>query len=188
MFHGSGYVRNIIPARRHGRLESSYDVIIRLDEYVEYRVRNKSKVLSNRPDLLRIVDGAKKRLDRFRPFALMHPFLNGLYARMSVLEGRNRLDSIGYLGNLDFGRETEIHLCVKHTEYPCVSDMVGGQGVKYITVHDGTDNNNTHVKGTATKCWPIGHWAEFVRLFKESYPEIRVVQIGGSHEQAYSGC
>lgn len=59
----------------------------------------------------------------------------------------------------------------------------GSLGTRYITVHDGFDSAQSHVK-TATKTWAMKHWKEFVYNFKRLHPDIAVVQIGGPKSRA----
>jgi ADP-heptose:LPS heptosyltransferase len=49
---------------------------------------------------------------------------------------------------------------------------------KYITLNWGADNLH-YVGKTQTKVWPIGYYNKFITLFKEKFPEVEVVQIGG---------
>jgi ADP-heptose:LPS heptosyltransferase len=49
----------------------------------------------------------------------------------------------------------------------------------YITIHDGFDLSNRHiVTGRATKTWDWAHWNQFVYIFKEMFPRVKVIQLG----------
>lgn len=49
----------------------------------------------------------------------------------------------------------------------------------YITIHDGFElESGDQVKGRATKTWNWMHWNRFVKLFKQKFPHIEIIQLG----------
>lgn len=50
---------------------------------------------------------------------------------------------------------------------------------KFITIHDGFDATNHYKFERSTKSWSIVYWEKFVTLFKNEFPNIQVVQLGG---------
>lgn len=57
---------------------------------------------------------------------------------------------------------------------------------KYITLHYGWDSDvkvNIH-----NKSWPLQHFQTFVKLFKEQYPDIKIVQLGLKRMPYIEGC
>lgn len=58
---------------------------------------------------------------------------------------------------------------------------------KFITIHDGFDATNHYKFMRSTKSWDIEYWAEFIKLFKQKYPDIHVVQLGGIKHQKIKG-
>jgi len=54
-------------------------------------------------------------------------------------------------------------------------------GKKFITVHDGWDENTKIRKGkTSTKSYPLENWVKLVMELKAMLPEYEIVQIGGT--------
>jgi hypothetical protein len=58
---------------------------------------------------------------------------------------------------------------------------------QFITVNDAVDQTQTQIPYRSTKSWNFGHISEFVRLFKDNYPDILVVQIGAQNSRPIPG-
>lgn len=58
---------------------------------------------------------------------------------------------------------------------------------RFITIHDGFDSTGYYKFNRSTKSWDIKYWADFVKLFKEKYPDITVIQLGGVKHQKIQG-
>ena len=51
----------------------------------------------------------------------------------------------------------------------------------YITIHSGINASFRLHGKQPLKCWPEEKWREFVKLFKQKFPQIQVVQLGGKN-------
>ena len=56
----------------------------------------------------------------------------------------------------------------------------------YITVHSGINAAFNIGMKTPLKCWPTERWEEFLRLFKQKYPHIQIVQVGGKNSPRFA--
>ncbi len=56
----------------------------------------------------------------------------------------------------------------------------------YITVHSGINTSFNIGMRTPLKCWPTEKWEEFLTLFKQKYPHIQVVQVGGKNSPRFA--
>lgn len=104
-----------------------------------------------------------------------HPYLDNLLAHMALKEGYNR-ETLSYaMAGLKYRSRN-------HTK---TRSRVRADGVRYVTIHDGFDANNTEVQSRAMKTWDLDHWKELVRLLKSAL--IEVIQIGGPTSRRISG-
>ena len=89
--------------------------------------------------------------------------------RESVLHGKDYLDMLA----LSAGIET---LGIKK---PLVHIQKNNplQGKKYITFST-SSNIRDGLNETATKCWPVPHWQELIEKIKNTYPQLKIVQLG----------
>jgi hypothetical protein len=67
----------------------------------------------------------------------------------------------------------------------------GGVG-RFITVHDGYDNNfsvgrGVTIQGRSMKSWSNQSWSDFVRRFKRKHKDVTVLQLGGTCDEPISG-
>lgn len=105
-----------------------------------------------------------------------HPHLDGMLARAAVKKGFTREEiTYAFLGLTYRRPENIMPLWVKPRPF------------SYITVHDGFDSNNIAVESRATKTWDLKHWRGFVEQFKQTYPKIKIVQLGGASSRRIIG-
>jgi len=91
-----------------------------------------------------------------------------------------------YLSGLDYPSDTT-GLLPPELLNPAVLEKYGLTGKKYITVHNGV-NTEIRLNGRLPlKCWETEKWQEFIRLFKQEYPSVLVVQVGGKNSQKLEG-
>ena len=118
----------------------------------------------------------------------LHFFLNDNYllddalGRFLYHRGASRLEAVRYLSALDFD-EQETGLLPTPILQKDTSKL--GLRTPYITVHSGINASFDIGMKTPLKCWPVEKYREFVRLFKQKYPHIQVVQLGGKNSPKF---
>lgn len=50
---------------------------------------------------------------------------------------------------------------------------------RFITIHDGFDASGYYKFERSMKSWSVEYWEEFIKIFKDKYPDIHVIQLGG---------
>jgi ADP-heptose:LPS heptosyltransferase/SAM-dependent methyltransferase len=176
------FVTSVAPIEDRPRL-SRFDLAVSLGQVPKYDIINHTRLVTQRPRLLEAIRSADERVQPIREMIEAHPLLDGLLARQSGLKGMNAADVLGHFGNLDISRSTIPFLCPSIAAHDAVTRL-GLADKPFVTVHDGFDPAFPMTSDRATKCWPLAHWHEFVRLFKGRFPDILVVQVGG----ALNGC
>src|SRR3989338_3980990 len=57
----------------------------------------------------------------------------------------------------------------------------------YITIHDGFDNDFVHKTHRSTKQWSLAHWENLCRLLQDSFPHLRIIQLGAKTSRPIPG-
>lgn len=102
-----------------------------------------------------------------------HEMRDALFIRRMIIAGRNRFDALG--GGTIFNLGT-VRLKIEYTEY--ARNIYDKYNLKhYVTFNYGSDK----IKETTDeqlKVWPKERYTEWVKQFKETYPDLEVIQIG----------
>lgn len=113
------------------------------------------------------------------------PHLDGAWAKISVAYGSSRVANTGLTTGIPVGQNDRAPIQLNAQKLNDTLQRLGLAGQKYITIHDGT-NTNTDLHGrAATRCWPRAHWQQFGQLFKQKFPDIKIVQLGASNSVAF---
>ena len=98
-------------------------------------------------------------------------------------QGASRLAAINYLSALDFDEKQTGLLPVE-----ILQRDVSRFGLKapYITVHSGINITFNPGMKTPLKCWSQEQWEPFLMLFKQKYPHIQIVQVGGKNSPRFA--
>ncbi len=186
LFGRAAFIRHILPIPFFDSLVGNYDIVIHIRHLPKYDIRSPERVMNVCPDMLTDLSVAQQRFEPHHFMFDRHPFLDGLFAKQQALAGRNAADVIGHYGNIGVDRTMAPFLCPDIAKYD-VLERYGLADKQYITVHDGFDTEYVSPTGRVTKCWPMSHWNEFVRLFKAHHPDIAVVQIGSKNSRGIEG-
>lgn len=133
-----------------------------------------------------------------------NPFLNDIYLKYVEFKSQNEweyiLDSHPILDNLmgikavemGFNRESIGYACLGlpfkplafHSRVPRFSNL---RPNKYITIHDGFDENVKGIERRSTKNWSMDLWKTTVKELKISYRDYQIVQLGGANSRHIPG-
>ena len=185
VFRDARFVRNVLPVSLYRGRAAYYDVVVHAPQFIHYRVNNPAKLAQLAPDAAEKIRTADKRFEQYRGLFDRRPHLDALWARMSLARGRPIFANLDYLGCLATTRQR--YLALEPATCESAQHLIGGDTGDYITVHDGFDTTQPVPVGTATKCWPLAHWASFVAQFKEAFPDFKVVQLGAGKSRPIPG-
>ena len=101
---------------------------------------------------------------------------NGLYTIYAELLGKNRWEQMDLKGLTGFDRHSPIYMPIAESAFS-VLEKNNLKKFSYITINRGVDSN---FDSKCPKLWPLGHYHQLVKLLKEAYPDIRIVQIGAN--------
>ena len=152
----------------------NYDLRLRINQALALQSENANwPRLRQAPRLLRILDAIQHaaKADDMALYLKYHPRLDNSLARRAVLAGHSRHNFLQGLADIPYGGDA--------LNIPADSNalsMLGLQGKKFITVHNGFDTNFIIRGQRATKCYP--HFDRVIAAIKAARPELLIVQIG----------
>ena len=145
---------------------------------------NKKRVEKLAPAFLPVLQVSLKRQKELAFFLEDNYLLDDALGLFLYHQGANRLEAVKYLSALDFN-EQEVGLLPAEILHRDISYL--GFKQPYITVHSGINSTFKIGDKTPLKCWPTEKWEEFFTLFKQKYPSIQIVQIGGKNSPRFAG-
>ena len=133
------------------------------------------KLPKNTADIIR---NGLKRQDEFSPFIKGDPYTDKLLAQKALSMGLSRYTLPLYMLGFNAQNSTLKNIISPITlEEKETLKKFNLQNKKYITIH--YDNAEKKIKDfSPTRVWPKNNWQEFVKLFKQKYPDILIVQAG----------
>ncbi len=153
----------------------NYDLFIDLSRYPDVKRRQLGRIAEAMPELLDYVFLMEKFRAENEKFYKYAGSSDGQSAMLCILEGRKRINQPDIYGYFGMTEEYELPLETKNDEEYLKEVGIGDR--PFITIHRGCDTNYTK---DSVKLWPMPYYRILVRLLKEKYPDLLVVQIGVS--------
>lgn len=162
-----------------------YDLVISGCHLLVFDYYDRERITKLAPHFLPALEQGLAIQHCFKDFARYTPYLDGTLAEIAIAHGGSRVQNLGWFTGLEVGQNdrAEIQLSAQTTRQTL--GKLGLENKKYITIHDGINTNTDTSSGHPTRCWPQENWREFVRLFKQAFPDILVVQLGGSKSRVF---
>ena len=143
----------------------------------------KERIQKLAPAFMPVLETSLKRQQQLGFFLEDSYLLDDALGRFLYHQGAGRLAAIGYLSALDFD-EKQTGLLPAEILQRNISRF--GLKAPYITVHSGINATFNIGMKTPLKCWPQEQWEPFLVLFKQKYPHIQIVQVGGKNSPRFS--
>jgi len=178
------YIKSLRPYALY-HLVGGYDLKLRISHLVLVDEANIPRLAKKSPKLSELVDKLHAFAKQHEKYTTGQPQHDGAWADFCVLRGWNRWDELGASGAIPFSRKTWGAVHINIESFP-VLETRGLAGRPYITIHAGGDRA-MYPSAQGTKIWPLELWGRFARLFKERYPHITIMQLGGGHHSPVEG-
>ena len=155
---------------------------------------------ASHPAIAELISRANRRLASVRGLVDRHPQLDGFWARLNQMAGRQRGDAPAWSAALDqpgsasaaglpaaiLGHQAPLVMALDEAD-AAARLRLAASGRHWITVHDGFDTNLQVGPGQAVKCWPLEHWQQLIADLRKAQPALRIVQIGGPTSRPIPG-
>ncbi len=144
---------------------------------------NRTRIQQLAPDFIPTLKTSLTRQRELSFFLNDNYLLDDALGRFLYHQQASRLEGVRYLSGLDFnvhetGTLPDVILKKDVTKY--------GLKTPYVTVHSGI-NASFHIgMQTPLKCWPTENWEHFLKLFKQKFPHIQLVQLGGKNSPRFA--
>ena len=187
--------RRVLNLPDYTLMRKFYDIDLRLNTFFikeEINEASRKKLSGKFPAVLEIIGNIKTNQHPLEKYIKTRPFSEGILSDAVTTMGLSRatyLNNIaGIANNIDTvnndasnNRKNIINgaSLLNIDIEPAAVSKFNLQGVKFITVHDGWDENTKTKTGSATKSYPPRKWQELVSLLKHEFPGYTAVQLGG---------
>lgn len=153
-----------------------YDFSLIANQFVTFNEQqfSASKIVKRFPKVLEAYSVNSNIRTSIEKYISVHPYLDGAFADVATKQGKKRYS---YLHEMVGIKYSENKLDLTLDEH--VLERLGIASVKYITIHDGWDNNFNLAAARPTKALPYDTWVTIVDKIKEELPGIKIVQLGG---------
>lgn len=168
-----------------GFQNEQYDLVLDSDHYTTRRYCDSYKHISqNMPELDRYMFQIEKFNHTYRSDSTRQPWRNVVTLKHAKFSGLNRWTYLSLGSDVFDMREQYASIIVDESRYS--STLIQGLMYNdYIVVSRGADPISGGEK--QTKIWPKEKYEEFIYLFKNKYPVIKVIQIAINEELGLDG-
>ena len=158
----------------YAKMMGQYDIALTLSFMVEVDGLHEETLLKSNADFA-------NRMIKFREACEKYHLSNAAVVNRFVHFHRMKYMGLSYYTYLNY--TGVFHITDQHTDIPLDASyekkfQALGIGKRYITINYGGGVASSRKNNEVAKEWPFEHLEKFVRLFKEKYPDIQVVQLG----------
>ena len=166
-----------VPYRR------AYDLAFELCISWKTVYANKERIQKLAPAFMPVLETSLARQKQLGFFLEDSYLLDDALGRFLYHQRVSRLAAIHHLSALNFD-EKQTGLLPAEILRRDVSRF--GLKAPYITVHSGINASFNIGMRTPLKCWSQEQWEPFLMLFKQKYPHVQVVQVGGKNSPRFA--
>ncbi|OGT77336.1 MAG: hypothetical protein A3G71_03265 [Gammaproteobacteria bacterium RIFCSPLOWO2_12_FULL_38_14] len=163
----------------------NYDLILTITDWLEVEVNTNKKLHPLSLSIEKIFKNKKNNFQHYDLYLRKRYLFKGYYAYEMVRRGFNRISAPGYFLDLAISKT---HLKI-YPDHPSESYLASQSLTPhtYITIHDGFDNDFVHKTHRSTKQWSLAHWENLCRLLQDSFPHLRIIQLGAKTSRPIPG-
>lgn len=173
VFGDLSYITAVPSGRIYWR---NYDLAVFACLPVKFLYADEARLSLLAPSFIPVFERAKAAQNALG-ILLDDPFLTEpALGRWLLKNGGRRFDLMSYTGGTELPHDAVTHRAVSKKSF-------GLGSTPYITFHDSKTQNCSQLP---TRFWPTPHWRKWIGLFKEKFPDIKVVQLGGKDSPVYA--
>lgn len=178
MVFSDGYIDGFV---KRGYEPLEYDLVISGCHALRFDHADEARLKALAPKWMPAFKRAKALQEKIKTILDNTPLLDGIWAKISVEYGSTRVQNMGLTSGIPVWQNDRAPIALEAEKQAKILKKFDLENTDYITIHDGT-NNNTDLHGrAATRCWSRAHWEQFGHLFKEKFPQLKIVQLGGNN-------
>ena len=176
-------VRRVLNLPDYTLMRKFYDIDLKLNtffikEEINDNELSRKKISEKFPSILKIIENIKTNRYPLEKYIKTRPFSEGILSDAVTAMGLSRAIYLNNTAGIASPADTlKINIDIYSAE--TITAKFNLQDVKFITVHDGWDENTKTKTGSSTKSYPPQKWQELVNMLKHELPDYTVVQLGG---------
>lgn len=152
----------------------NFDLVLSGCTYLEYERFDKTKISRLAPQFLPVLEKGLQRQKEYNFFIKGDPYTDKLLTEKMISLCLNRINTPLFFAGFE---KQDTPLTLKTVDKQTLNKYKL-KGKKYIVIH--YENCEKKIKDfDPTRPWPKNNWENFLKLFKQNYPDILTVQIGG---------
>ena len=177
-------IRRVLNLTDYSLMRKFYDINLRLNTFFikeEINEASREKLSDKFPAVLKIIENIKTNQAPIEKYIKTRPFSEGILSDAVTAMGLSRENYLNYAAGIDINNSRKINrrnLLKLKLDHSATSKF-NVKGIKFITIHDGWDENTKIAEKISTKSYPPEKWTELVRLLKQEIPNYTIVQLGG---------
>ena len=176
-------VRRVLNLPDYTLMRKFYDIDLKLNtffikEEINDNELSRKKISEKFTSILKIIENIKTSKSPLEKYIKTRPFSEGILSDAVTAMGLSRavyLNNTAGIASPDDTLKLNIDIYSAET----ITAKFNLQGVKFITVHDGWDENTKTKTGSSTKSYPPQKWQKLISLLKHEFSDYTVVQLGG---------
>ena len=157
-----------------------YDIILEFQRLTVLRYANYNRLKENSKFLYNYC----KSLESFQanyPFIYRNPWDTIPISKdLGLALGKTRETLPDISGELGLSNETTSYLALNPNSFE-ILDKYNLKDKTFITIHRGLDGNV--IAPNCVRLWPLEYYNELIKLIKQKYPELIIVQLGISEDR-----
>ena len=173
----------VLPYDAYEHSKYIYDIALTVEHFIHVDYYKAKNVAKYSPALADKMHALGVSIRKVRPDIGQQCYREAMHFERCKLLGINRYTELNHINVFHIqDQRSAVYL---DKDYLSKLEELGILGKKYITINRGADSMGR--SGTQTKVWPEEYYVEFVRLFKQRYPDIHVYQIGSKGNTKIKG-
>lgn len=173
----------VLPYDAYEHSKYIYDIALTVEHFIHvdhYKAKNVAKYSPALADKMHALGVSIRKV---RPDIGQQCYREAMHFERCKLLGINRYTELNHINVFHIqDQRSAVYLDDKYLFRLEELDILDK---KYITINRGADSMGR--SGTQTKVWPEEYYVEFVKLFKEKYPDILIYQIGSKGNKKIKG-
>lgn len=175
-----GYiVDRILPEQGYENRFRDYDLFFNVSRYPDVKKRDLKRMASMMPELIEYALLCERFRSENARFFTHAGITDGQSAMLSIINNKKRIHQPDVYGFLGVKEKYEYKIPIMEDELEFLNDL-NLKDCRFITINRGVDTNYTK---SSIKLWPQFYYNILVKMLKEKYPDIILVQLGASYDR-----
>lgn len=173
----------VVPANDFDRLIKQYDLVITAEHFVHVHTWNPFKLAKLSLPLCQKISTLRAKWEYLFLNIDKQCYREAMHFKQCEFLGINRYTELN-MGNIFSIKDKKVNIHLLDNARDRWKEL-GLENISYITLNYGADKMNTNK--LQIKVWPMVYYEKFCELFRNKYPNIRIIQVGGKGNEKIKG-